>query len=434
MPKRRLPRNNLAAGVFVLAAILAATLAIVVLAGAFDYLGRRNYTVEFPLSIGVAGVDVGSRVTLGGREIGFVRKVRFDRSERGDVERVLVTLAVDGSLRLRRDAVAYLEKPLLGSSATINFASLGDMDEQPASRATILRGALAPPSILASAGYGEEQAGQLRAIMARMDDITRKVNATIDDFNTTAYPDTRTAIAQGKDLITDARRRSKDWFDRADAIMKNIDATAAKGPPLADDLRERVDEIKQVLATAQSYLDDNRENVDATVANFRANSERVNAFLDRLNGELSDKAAGLLTRGRDAMDRANIVLEETESTLRESRPDIRRSMANFRLGSDQLKATVEEVRASPWRLLYRPDTRELEYELLYDSARSYASAVSDLRSVTDALRAAQNAGGPAGEPARVASLLDRLDHAFENYRKAEERFLDELMGADAAKK
>lgn len=432
MAKRRMTRNNLAAGVFVLAALTGATACVVILAGAFDHLGRRPYTAEFPLDIGVAGLDIGSKVTLGGREIGFVRKVKFDGAGGGEVERVLVTMAIDKGLALRQDAVAYLEKPLLGSTATINFASLGGADTGRADAGTILRGAQAPPSIFASAGYGEEQAQQLKSIMRRMDEITLKVTGTIDDFNSTAYPDTKLAIAEGKGLITDARERSKAWFDRADSIMKNIDEAAAKGPALAEDLQGRLDEIKTLLASAQSYLDDNREKVDATIANMEEGTGKANAFLDRLRGELSDQASSLLTRGKDAMDRANVVLEESESILRESRPDIRRSMANFRLGSDQLKATVEEVRASPWRLLYRPDTRELEYELLYDSARSYAAAVSDLRSVTDALRAAQNAGGPAADEARIDALLETLDRAFQNYRTAEERFLDELLGAEAA--
>ncbi|MCA9282714.1 MAG: hypothetical protein H6812_01995 [Phycisphaeraceae bacterium] len=433
MAKRRLSRNNLAAGVFVLAAISVATAAVITLAGAFDQLGKTAYTAEFPLDIGVAGLDIGSNVTLGGREIGFVRSVKFDRADDGSVARVLVTMAIDKKLRLHENAVAYLEKPLLGSSASINFASLGEMGEPVASAKTILRGAQAPPSILASAGYGEDQAQQLKNIMRRMDEITEKVSSTIDDFNATAYPDTKLAIAEGKGLVADARERSRAWFDRVDSITKNIDETAARAPALADDLQSRVDEIKDLLASAQSYLNDNRENIDAAIANARQGTEKANEFLDRLKGELSDQTSELLTRGKDAMDRANIVLEETESTLREHRPDIRRSMANFRLGSDQLKATVEEVRASPWRLLYRPDTRELEYELLYDSARSYASAVSDLRSITDALREAQSAGGPVADESRINALLDTLDHAFQTYRTAEERFLDELMGADQSK-
>lgn len=428
MAANRLTRNNLASGVFVLAAIIAATAIVVTLGGAFEHMGKRPYTAEFPLGIGVAGLDVGSRVTLGGRQIGFVRKVRFDRTEAGAVERVLVTMSIDKKLALREDAIAYLEKPLLGSTATINFPSLGDTAAPAASEASVLRGAQAPPSILASAGYGEDQANQLKNIMRRMDEITAKVSGTVEDFNSTAYPDTKLAIAETRGMIEDARERSRRWFDRIDSITKNVDDTAAKGPAIADDLKLRTDEIGRLLASAQSYLDDNRENVDASIATFRTNTEKINAFLDRLRGELSEQASSLLTRGTDAMNRANIVLEETEATLREHRPDIRRSMANFRLGSDQLKATVEEVRASPWRLLYRPDTRELEYELLYDSARSYASAVSDLRSITDSLREAQNAGGPAGDEERINALIDMLGKAFENYRTAEERFLDELMG------
>lgn len=429
MSTSRLTRNNLASGVFVLAAIVAATAIVVTLGGAFDHLGKRAYTAEFPLSVGVAGLDVGSRVTLGGREIGFVRNVRFDRSEAGGVERVLVTMAVEKNLALREDAVAYLEKPLLGSTATINFASLGDDAAPRAGQRTILKGAQAPPSILASAGYGQDQANQLKNIMRRMDEITAKVSSTVDDFNAGPYPDAKLAIAEARGMVQDVRQRSGQWFDRIDSITRNVDDTAAKGPALADDLQRRAEEIRVLLATAQSYLDDNRENVDASIANFRTNTEKVNAFLDRLRGELSDQASALLTRGTEAMDRANIVLEETEATLREHRPDIRRTLANFRLGSDQLKATVEEVRASPWRLLYRPDTRELEYELLYDSARSYAGAVSDLRSIADALRAAQQAGGPVADERRIEGLLDLLMRAFDNYRAAEERFLDELMSA-----
>jgi hypothetical protein len=104
-------------------------------------------------------------------------------------------------------------------------------------------------------------------------------------------------------------------------------------------------------------------------------------------------------------------------------------MANFRLASDQLKLTMMEVRRAPWRLLYRPDTKELQYELLYDSARAYATAVSDLRAATESLEAAQAAGGarPATEGATIDELIDQVRRALDAYRLTEEKFVNLLL-------
>jgi hypothetical protein len=138
----------------------------------------------------------------------------------------------------------------------------------------------------------------------------------------------------------------------------------------------------------------------------------------------------MLVDARSAMESTRKAVERADALLAESSPSLRRTVANARLASDQLKFTLEEVRRSPWRLLYRPDTRELEFELLYDSARIYASAVSDLRDASAALEeasASANATGSTLSGRRAEDLNAELTRAFESYRAAERAFLDLII-------
>ncbi|HRJ49422.1 MAG TPA: hypothetical protein PKU91_02745, partial [Phycisphaerales bacterium] len=106
---------------------------------------------------------------------------------------------------------------------------------------------------------------------------------------------------------------------------------------------------------------------------------------------------------------------------------VRRTMANARLASDQLKLAMMEIRAQPWRLLVQPDTKELQQQLLYDSARSYASALSDLRASATALETITASGvRPGIDPAEVARLKRELDEALERYRVAESRLFEQI--------
>jgi hypothetical protein len=171
-------------------------------------------------------------------------------------------------------------------------------------------------------------------------------------------------------------------------------------------------------------MDDNRADVRQSVVNAREILEKGNKFADRLNGELADKTAKFLDDAKLAFAEARDAVNKIELISDEQLPNIRRMMANFRLASDQLAATLAEVRRSPWRLLYRPDKREQDFELLYDSARSYAAAVSDLRNASETIQSL-SAGGVSA-PERVQGLISDLEAAFDRYKQTEAEFLRQL--------
>ena len=154
----------------------------------------------------------------------------------------------------------------------------------------------------------------------------------------------------------------------------------------------------------------------------------LGAGLARLEGRIALNA--LLEDGRAGVADARGTLADVDSLFKEQTPEIRRTMANARLASDQLRLTLGEVRRSPWRLLYRPDQKELEFELLYDATRSYASAVSDLRAASESLQAVSTSGrSETADGESIESLLTGMAEAFSKYETAEQRFL-QLLGAN----
>jgi hypothetical protein len=94
---------------------------------------------------------------------------------------------------------------------------------------------------------------------------------------------------------------------------------------------------------------------------------------------------------------------------------------NLRQTSEHLKATAQEIRRAPWRLLARPDKREVESLNLYDASRAFASAASDLQTLSESLRTMIEARekGVDVDPEMIQTMLERLQETFDHYQEAE---------------
>ncbi|MBL8745655.1 MAG: hypothetical protein JNK58_04770 [Phycisphaerae bacterium] len=403
-------RNNLLAGILVVTSIVCAVVITILLAGTLEQLGTRPYRVRFTVAEGATGLEQGSRVLVGGQPVGVVDGLKFDFAEDGRAEAVEVDLSIGHGIRFRKGAVAYLVSPLLGGSGTINFRTTGEggmigPDD-------LIEGRISPPTMLAQAGYGEDQKQQVQNIIRNINDATEKINSFMDD---------------ARSIGSDVRAKWPDWSARLDSIVKNTDDTMAKGPGIAASIEERVESVRRIIDLAQEYLTENRQDVRDTITSFKNIGAEGDKFMARLNGELVDKAASFLEDGRSALKNADAAFANAKGLLDEQTPNIRRMMANFRLASDQLTATLGEVRRSPWRLLYRPDKRELDFELLYDSARAYASAVSDLRTASETLHVLATGPAAPNDAARAAEIAEQLDGSFTRYKDAESEFLRQIM-------
>ncbi|MCL4741543.1 MAG: MCE family protein [Phycisphaerales bacterium] len=419
MSSRSNPRNNLVAGLFLLGGVALAVFASFVLSD-ISIARTETYEVHFDIHEGATGLDPDAEVRLGGQPVGKVTSIDFD-ADAGYA--VAVTVKIRKDIPLYADARVHLEVPLLGSASVINIVSLGTPQAGPADGP--IDGRLAPPALLAQAGYGDEQRTQLQSILERLDKGTEKMMKFVDDADPDLTRNVSDIVADVREVVRDARERWPEWSASITTTIERSNEFSAKLRDLADRSGSVLDKGEGLLDSARSAIDDNRPKIDRIVDN-------VESVTARVNDEWVPRGNHLLDRAAQGVERFVEIGDEAYTLVRANRPTIDGILADSRLAADQLKLATVEIRSQPWRLLHRPNTKELETQLLYDSARSYAAAVSDLRAASQALDSllASAQGRPtlsAAEAEQVAAWRDQLVRAFARYAEAEQRLLDQMM-------
>ena len=422
------------AGIFVLGSIALGIAVVILLSDLKDRFAATNrYIVRFSLVEGAEGLRPGSQVKVGGHPVGRVVTSEFARGDSGEPVGVDVEIEVRAALVFYEDAVAQLVMPLLGSSSQINFPDLGDGSGVPGGAAQggdprlqsgeILRGQLAAPGFLAQAGYGDEQREQVQQILRNMADASERIGAItqrIDGEIDPTLAELRGILADARAVTSDARTQWPAWRGRIDASLSSLNGASERVNEILESIRTGVEDARTAIAA-------NRARVDTVLRN-------VEEVTGKANTEGWEMVRAMLDRGARGVDEFAHATERINGIVRESAPELRTLVANARLASDQLKLTAAEVRAAPWKLLSRPTgRRELENEVLYDAARQYAQAVSDLRAASASLEsvaAASPSGGGEGrgplEQGQIARLVAELDAAFARYQQAERAFLQRL--------
>ncbi len=360
---------------------------------------------------------------------------------------VFVTISIRKDTPLYRDAKVYLELPLLGSVSSLNIPDVGGnsfttQTKDPVTVVTrqfgrlqqweVVTGTLAPPAFLGQAGYGADQKEQLQIILQRGKEISEQVNDMVRSSKA-GLDGTLASLRQAVDNINDAtgsvNKDLPNWLVLIGESLKNVNIATGE-------MKDRLIEAKALVSTVLSIIDDNRQYVNQIFQNSAKATGSVAELTDKVNTELYVTVKETMADARRALSAFADVGEKASQFATEKTPELGRIIANARLASDQMKLTMTEVRRNPWRLLYQPTRREIEEELTYDSARTYAEAVGQLRAASDSLQAvlAQGsaASGRGSEPTaeqrrRIDEITGEINAAFARYREAERKFLDRLI-------
>ncbi|MGD9690226.1 MAG: hypothetical protein AB7K52_11290 [Phycisphaerales bacterium] len=467
----RLSRNNVKAGVFVAAGIAGLLIVLMTIGNVWDYFtqSRTTYVFRFSIDDGALGLKKGSIVKIGGKPVGEVVKVTFKKPDdaksvdpletqsfrvqypiNGDApapeprEAIYVIVSIDTKeVPVYRNAKVFLELPLLGNVSTINIPDVGggrynarSAPGQPVQQIDIGRlqpwemipATLAPPTFLGQAGYGPDQKDQLQIILQRGSEIAEQVKEMVSSTQGQLDSTMRSVEDAAKNLSSATgmvNGRLPNWLDQIGTILVSANGAAEEG-------RQRLIEAKALLVVVQNALDENRANIDRIFSGAARTAENTAAITDKVNNELYAIVRDALIDGRKVLATTSEAVDRVDRLLAEKTPEFGRIIANARLASDQLKLTMTEVRRNPWRLLYQPTRREIEEELTYDAARTYAEAVSQLRAGTEALEAA--VGGMPGDTAAVSEqererlrlITQEIQASFAKYRDAEQKFLERL--------
>lgn len=422
-------RNNMLVGLFLLVTLTLAILASFVLSG-ISFESRARYVVRFDLNEGTSGLSVGSAVRIGGQQVGTVRDLSFAIDEAtGSPIAVDVTISIDKDLAIYEDATAYLDLPLLGTLSSINLPDVGGGAPRLAEGGMLI-GRLAPPAFLAQAGFGPAEQERVRKIIRGLDDGVSSLNEVIDRVDPQVDPmiaDTRAAIADLREAIASINDKLPGWTDQIDTTMDDVNAFTGGLAPGLDEARATVADARAGIADARDVIhktgqaiDENRPKVDEIIESVRSASAQID-----------QESVPKINEALDEIDRQvaawGAVADDVRVFMDEQLPSARKAMANVRLASDQLKLAITEIRAQPWRLLIRPSRRELEQELLYDSARQYAAAVSDLRATSESLQTLLASDAARLDREELSGIQNHLLRAFERYDQAERDLLERMI-------
>jgi len=431
MAARRFNTGNLVAGFFLLGGLALAVWVSFMLSERSGFGKTIPFTVRFSLSDGATGLKKGSAVLLGGQAIGRVTGVKVayaaasgEGAGGGGPRATGIDVQVETSaeVALYENAEVYLQLPLLGTLSSINFAGIGDpakvTEHQHASAAIeagdVIRGKIAPPAFLAQAGFGSAEAEALRSAIKGMESGVTKFSAVVDKVG----PEIEATLGDVRSITKDLRTGMDSWTGKIETTLKNVEAASGRLDPMLTKVDKSLDAASATVAETRVVIAENRANLDSIM-------KSVASAADKIDKQTVDAVNGAIKNANSALEKFSATLERVNTVAADATPTIRNMLANANLAAEQIKLVAVEVRSQPWRLLVQPDKRELETELLYDAARSYAEAATNLKTLSDSLQSVSAAG--ANKEA-VAALTTQLTESMGRFRKAEEAFLDRLIG------
>jgi hypothetical protein len=176
------------------------------------------------------------------------------------------------------------------------------------------------------------------------------------------------------------------------------------------------------MTDGRAVVAENREPIKTAVAN-------VQDVTQRIKDETVDKVHALLDQGQEGLDSALATLKNIQVDYAGWTTDVGETLGNASIASQQLKLAMIEIRRSPWKVLYRPSADELQHELLYEAARSFAVAAADLKAASASVQRAIDSNSP--EVLKDAESFKRIQQSLveslERYEKAQQRMLDVII-------
>ncbi|MBL7141284.1 MAG: hypothetical protein ISS74_10285 [Planctomycetes bacterium] len=420
-------RNRIAAGAFLLLMLVAAVVVLVLVGGwRFWFEAQRTIRVHF---LAAPNIKAGSPVLLAGHPVGRVIDIELvevpclpEREHEGLCYVVQVTAQLPKRYVIHQNAVVTIQQALVGQSALINVVDVGygDAITKP------LDGQQTSPFADAARqlGIGDAEKQNLSGILEDIKSITQTVRTDMP----TIIDKLKTAGAN----LAEVSDKIKGTVARVDTVLdenrENLRLTVANARTMTEEAKKKTGEVLDTLNKASTsikdMLDENREGVKKTVASAQALAAKADAAADDFLPRLKAASESLKT----GIDDFQVVAADTKALLATNRGNIAATLQNFRETGDHLRALSKEVRRAPWRLFAKPDKEEVESINLYDAARAFAMAATDLDAVSDTLQVMIEAKdkGVAVDPEILKAMAAHLQETFTKYKEAEDALLKEF--------
>ncbi len=323
------------------------------------------YVVLFNVSDGINGLSKGSSVQIGGLQRGRVDSIIPVIGDNGELTGIKANILMEESVKIYKDAKVLRMLTLLGTTATLNFVALGSEGEPLAPNSEIV--AQQSSGVLAAllGPYNATKANQIIDNIVKFSEFLEKVPT---DYQAKVVPlldNAGTVIGQIRTDYSDWRMKIGTALTSAQTSMQKLDGT---------------------LGDAQQILVRNGPKIDSAVASLDSGATLAKEALAHFNEQTVPLLDSALRHAEASVDSFGKSVEIVHTLLLERSPDIAEMLSNLRTTAAQLKLASMEIRRSPWKILYQPNSDQIAHENLYESARSFAMAAGDLRAAGDSLR------------------------------------------------
>jgi len=424
-------RNRAVAGAFLLAMAVAAT-ALLVVVGGWETWFEPTQTLSI-LFHAAPNVRAGSTVLLAGHPVGRVSDIALkeiacppDRHVEGGCYVVEVVVTLPRRFKIHQNAYVTIQQALVGQSALINIVDVGYGD--PATKPIEGHRKSAFADAATELGIGEREKRNLSSILQNIKDTTDTIKKDL--------PDIIAKLKTTGENLAEVSGKAKATLGRIDTILdenrKPLKETVANVRDLAVDAKtkagESLDNLKKATATLNTILDENRENVKQTLANAREMSETGKTFAKKVDADLLPRLKTASESLNAGLADFKVIAGDTKAIIATNKGNLSRTAQNLRETSEHLRALSKEVRRAPWRLFATPDKEEVESLNLYDTARAFAMAATDLESVSDTLQVMLEAKekGVAVDEEMLKAMAEDLKETYSKYEEAEAALLKEF--------
>lgn len=409
MPRKS--RNEVAAGVFVLAG-LAATLGVVLWLGSSKLFEKPAGLAVFysDLADGSTGLREGNPLKVGGLTVGRIVELRLDAQKK---RTLYVAQLGRADIRLHSNGTATVVAGLVGDSE-LAVTDTGDPNLPLSDETNPIKVVGGLSELMGSARqtllYLEQTADSLRREMdanrptSLLGNIKGELDANRGESLMAQIKDTMDHMHTIASTIVDvaANLRNETDPNRSASLMARVVAAAGGVNRIIADAEPKIGktltDVSETAGRIRQYVD---ANLGAVLVRVHEISGEVLKTAQNF-AELSEKAKGLVDRNSPGLDEM---------------------VQNFVLVSANLKATAAEVLRSPWRLLYQPDKKELDSQNILDAARAFSSGAETL---DEAVKGLSLIDPKTATPEDLKRIRDRLQGSFEKFTKAEQALLKEL--------
>ena len=428
-------KNEIIVGITVFAVLALAVYVIVLLADMSRLTEEyQQVTVQVPYKTGLQGLSEGSPIHLGGFKVGNIIDTDITTEDSGEIF-VSFTMELPARYHIYENCVLVPEQNLLGAKAILAIQELGTHGRQlhdgDTAKIDLVDGTLErikkefdpekPGSILHTVkkefdrDNEDSLMGSLTASASNIRDVTARIK---EEMEINAIDGTLLEklkhVAQNLDEITNTLRVQFDKTN-SQAMLAKVLSSLAK--------------FDDSMAGFKEIVCENKEDISETVQSLKKSAKVIETELPSIVDKVSqvvDKADSGLNTAKEALEELKSATATANETITVNRDRIDLMIQNITEVSSNLKLVSREVRRAPWRLLYKPNQKEMEIQSTVDAAAAFAAGAERLDSAAIALKKTVSGMGEKVVPEKVKQVLSELEMSFSQFRKAEEKLWKEM--------